>query len=381
VSVPQWEAVLEAYLEATGDLRGEDPRLNELAPQLIQLSKAQPREELDQALLRLVGALNAPHPQVAGHVALMTGCIVEEGANPGVLVKALVPRVEEALKTSTRAVEAVAQLAEMEDDDERETANVGVRTISALEWQAFVDKDPSSAQSLLALDHFCQALIAALTRQPEVLKSTAIRALAAPLTPVSELSHFAHFLARLLRVPIDEEWFIIDPRTCRGFALRVSGVANAFQVYALVHAALCVIPRSLTHWSPPVRRPPPPEETLAVANGSGPQQTLGSYVPPFTLFRWTAMSHPRRIPDSNDFRDWYSNSAVPAELARFREQRIGILGDFGIKMELGIAREFGALGASVTLARELDRRHVVELLHAFSSEPHPGHPVPGVGWP
>jgi hypothetical protein len=246
---------------------------------------------------------------------------------------------------------------------------------------AFVDENPSSAQSLLAVDHFCQALIAALTRQPEVLKSSAVQALTAPLAPVSEASHFAHFLARLLRVPISEEWFIIDPRTCRGFALQVSGVANALQVYALVHAALCAIRRSLTHWSPPVSRPQPPEETLAVANGSGPQEVSGSYVPPFTLFRWTAINHPRRIPDLSDYREWYSNSAIPAELARFGEQRIGILGDSGMKMELGIAREFSALKASVTLERELTRRHVVELLRAFSSELHPGHPVPGVGWP
>jgi hypothetical protein len=135
VSVPQWDAVLEAFLGATGDLRGEDPRLNESAQQLVKLSKVQPQEMLDHALVRLVGALNAPHPQTAGLVALMSGCIVEEGADPGVLAKALVPRVEDALRASARAVEAVAQLSEMELDDEQATTTVGDRTISAQEWQ------------------------------------------------------------------------------------------------------------------------------------------------------------------------------------------------------------------------------------------------------
>ncbi|MCK6537528.1 MAG: hypothetical protein L6Q84_31545 [Polyangiaceae bacterium] len=376
------EVVLEDFLAATSDVRGEDPRLSELAPRLLQLSKRQPRATLDHALRRLLSAVNARHPQVAGFVALMGGCLVEEGADPDVLVKALVPRVNEALTVAARACEAVAGLAEADEEDEREaTLTIGDRLISAREWEAFVDKDPSSAQSLLALDNFCQALIAALTRLPDTLKSSAVQALAVPLVQVSHASHFAHFLSRLLRVPMNEEWFIIDPKARRGFALEVSGVANAFQVYALVHAALCGAPNSLTHWAPPVPRPAPPAAVLDVANGRGPQEAPGSYVPPFTLFRWTVITEVGRLPGSGDYREWYSNSAVPAELARFGDARIGVLGHLGINMELGIAREFSALAASVKLTRELQRRHVVELLHGFSSTPGPGHPVPGVGWP
>ena len=80
------EAVLEGFLAATADVRGEDPRLNELAPQLLQLSKRQPRATLDHTLRRLLSGVNARHPQVAGFVALMGGCLVEEGADPNVLV-------------------------------------------------------------------------------------------------------------------------------------------------------------------------------------------------------------------------------------------------------------------------------------------------------
>jgi hypothetical protein len=376
------QTTLQAFLDATTDVRGEAPRLNELAPNLLELAQALPKGALDEVLARLVRALSAPHPQVAGFVALMGGCLVEKGADAGLLLKALLPRVEQALMQAPRALEAATDLPDVESEEDPASAlPVGGRMISARGWQTLVKRDPSSAQSLLALDHLCRALIAALTRAPEMLKTGPVQALSTPLTVVCEASEFAHFLARLLRVPMDEEWFVIDPRTRRGFAFHVSGVANAFQVYALLHAALCRVPRSLAHWSRPIPGPPPSDRVLSVAKGSGPQETSDSYVPPFTLFRWSAITDSRRVPNNEDFREWYSNSAVPAELAHFEGRRIGVLGNFGFKMVFGVAREFCALPAQITLRRELERPHVLELLHAFSSAPHPGHPVPGVGWP
>jgi hypothetical protein len=53
--------------------------------------------------------------------------------------------------------------------------------------------------------------------------------------------------------------------------------------------------------------------------------------------------------------------------------------DFSIKMELPVAREFGALTAKVELIAELPKGRVVDLLSAFESAEHPGHPAPGVG--
>ncbi|MEZ4222539.1 MAG: hypothetical protein R3B13_16485 [Polyangiaceae bacterium] len=376
------DEALEAFVSASADARAKDARLSELLPQVLRLSKGQPKVVVDRVLRRLLDATNAPHPQAAGLVALLSGCVVEEGADPELAVKVLVPRLEAALTAARSVVDAATNLDEVETENEQaETVEVANRLVFAREWDAIVDSDSLGAQSLLAIDHFCQPLIAALSRKPDLLKSSSVQALLAPLTHFSDASMYSHFLARLLRVPIDEEWFILDPQGCRGFALQVTGVANAFQVYALLHAVLCGVPRSITHWSRPVRGPQPPSMVLAVADGSGPQEAPGSYVPPFTLFRWSAMDHPGKIPGFDDHREWYSNSAGPAELARFGEARIGILGDVGFRMEFGLAREFAALRASVTLMRQLDRRHVVELFHAFGREVHPGHPIPGVGWP
>ena len=246
--------------------------------------------------------------------------------------------------------------------------------ISEADFQRLLHAAPKQAQSFLALDNFCRPFIAALSREPSLLKSPRLQLLGVPLSAVCDASQFAHFLARLLRVPINESWWIVDPRARRGFALRVSGVANAFQVYALVHAALVQNPRSTF-------APAPTQQVLSVARGTGPQTTSETYVPPFALFRWSAVKHPQHVPNRDDTREWYSNSAVPAELAWFEGVRVGVLGDIGLEMELGVSREFGGLAADVTLEGELERARVVELLQAFATTTHPGHPLPGVGWP
>jgi len=250
---------------------------------------------------------------------LIGGCFVENGADAATLVTALVPQVGRALTLAARVLKAASEQPEVQDDAADGTSiRVADRLISAQAWQALVNADPLSAQSLCAIDDLCRALIAALTRAPEMLERSEVRALGTPLGAVGDHSQFAHFLARLLRVPMDEEWLVIDPRSNRGFSLRVSGVANAFQVYALVHAALCAVPRSLFKWSRPVASPPPPTHVLAVAQGSGPQQIDVTYVPPFTLFRWSSITRLGYIPTNEDYQEWYSNSAVPAELARFK---------------------------------------------------------------
>lgn len=376
------KTTLAAFLEAATNPRSGDPRLNELGPKLLSLADGEPKEVLDEVLSELVGALNVPHPQVAGFVGLLCGCFVEKGADPDLLAILMLPATERALAESVRAWTAVSKLPEVAANDASTRAVViGPCRVSARQWQDVVDADPVSAQCLLALDKFCQPLIAALTRVPGLLKTEVVQRLIPLLTSASETSVYAGFLARLLRVPIDEEWLLIDPKDSRGFALRVSGVANAFQVYALIHAAMAGMPATLGQRPRSLPGHPPPEEVSAVARGDGPQQLPGVYAPPFTLFRWSSVTAKRSVPNNEDYMEWYSNSAVPAELARFNGPRIAVVGEFGFAMQLGTAREFEALKADVSVVREIATVEVGELLEAFKTAAHPGRPEPGVGWP
>lgn len=364
------QATLTAFLQSTKDPLGEDPRLRQLAQRLVQQAKDASRPTLDAALAQLNEGLRAPHPQVAAFVAVVGGCLVEDGADANILVGGLLPRVTEALHLAAGAVDAAARLQQVEPG--KGTRTLGEHVISEADFQELLRVRTAEVQSLLALDQFCQALVAALSRQPQHLKTPLVQLLGVQLSSFTEASNFAHFLARLLRVPMHEKWWIIDPRSHRGFELSVSGVANAFQVYALVHAALA----ARLGWEPA-----PPAEVLDVAAGRGPQSTTSSYVPPFTLFRWPAAKDSQPPTALTSTREWYSSSAVPTELAWFGQARVGIVGDGGFKMELSASREFGGLSAEARYEKELERSRVAELWQAFVTTPHPGHPIPGVGWP
>jgi hypothetical protein len=372
---------LAQFLEATADPRGEAPRLQALWSTLAKLIKGLPPPELDELLRALTKGLAAPHPQVAGLVALLGGCIVEEGGSPRLWAEALLPLTAQLLPAAQRAIAQASELPESSSTDLGEGVWVDGRQLSSDDYQALVERDPIGAQAFRALDHLTQPLIAALTRSPRLLKSAAVEALRPELDGLHEVSEFTGFLYELLRVPIEEQWLIIDPKGGRGFELSVTGVANAFQVYALVHAALLGAPRSLSHWRKPLPGPPPAEHILAVARGTGPQETQDIYVPPFTLFRWSAVTKQRAVPNAEDGHEWYSMSAIPAELARFEGQRVAVLGDFNVRMDMNVTRTFGALAADMRLLSELDGRRVARLLQAFATSAHPGHPVPLVGWP
>ena len=373
------DSVLAGLLEVARDETPGPEPLNALTDRLLAMIDALSESQSERAILKLIDCLDGPHPQIGGHIAWLSGCIMENGANAEPLAKALAPRVAVALEDAGRFVQAVASLPANESDGDG-GHYVQDRWVSPEQFDLLLQEDARAAQSFLALDKFCIALISSLTRAPDVLKSAAA-SLRRPLEGLEDIAQYTYYLDRLLRVPMEERWLILDPVHDRGFALQISGLANAFQVYALVHDALVHGPQGTDGWTAPVAVPGPPKEVVDVARGDGPRNGQGVYIPPFTLFRWSAVTRDRRVPNNDCTDHWYSNSAIPAELARFEDNRVAVIGEFGWKMEYAPSREFAGLRASVEVMEELRRNEVERLMIAFATAPSPGKPLPGVGWP
>lgn len=357
--------------------------INGAAGDVANAIAGQPPHQLDRTIERLLAALDAPHAQAGGIVAFLCGTAVEAGGSPEPVARALLAKLPGLLDAAGAAQSELEKLDELDPDADADGGRqVGARLLHADSVQTVVDAYPDATRAFFAIDLFCRPLIAALTRAPTLLHSADADAVRAGLYAFEDTFECAHFLARLLRVPIDEEWIVIDPTIERAFEMRVSGVANAFQVYCLLHDALG---REATVWQRlfgrgsgllPTGRPP--GELVAVASGAGPQRTDHTYTPPFTLFRWSAIVS-GAVPSMGSVHDWYSNSAVPAELTMFEGCRIAVLGHFGIRMLLPVAREFEALRADVTILRQLEGPSVGALLRRLADAPRPPPPVPGVG--
>lgn len=355
--------------------------INGAAGDVANAIAGQPPHQLDRAIERLLAALDAPHAQAGGIAAFLCGTAVEAGGSPEPVARAVLAKLPGLLHAAVAAQSELEKLDELDLDADGGTP-VGARLLPSDSVQRIVDEYPDAARAFFAIDLFCRPLIAALTRAPPLLRSAEAEAVITTLSAFEETSEYAYFLARLLRVPIDETWLVVDPTIERAFEVGVSGVANAFQVYCLLHDALgreaSVWQRLFGRGSGLLPTGRPPGELVAVASGAGPQQTDHTYTPPFTLFRWSAIV-PGAVPSTGSVHDWYSNSAVPAELSMFEGRRIAVLGHFGIRMLLPVAREFEALRANVTILRELDGPSVAALLRRLADAPRPPPPVPGVG--
>ena len=373
------DSVVAGLLDVARDPRPGPEPMSSLLQRVLEVIQGATEADLNRALTDLVRGLHGPQPQVGGHVAWACGCLVEQGADAETLCTALLDRLPRALDDARRFVDAVAPLPE-EEPDGTKGCYVRDRYVSQPQLIKLLQEDPVAAQSFTSLDGYCKGLIAAFSAAPHVLKEAG-PSLRETLSGMDDVAEYTYFLDRLLRVPMDEQWFIIDAIHDRGFVVDVTGVANAFQVYALLHDVLTRGPGGASDWSAPVTLPAPSPEVVDVARGRGAQSAEGVYIPSFTLFRWTAVSKARRVPDSGCVNEWYCMSAIPAELARFEGRRVGVIGEFNVQMEFSIAREFGRLTAGIELRDELPRSEVDRLMDAFTKTPDPGHPAPGVGWP
>jgi len=373
------DSVVAGLLEVSREPNPGPEPLSSLLRQVLDVIPGVAQADLNRALTDLVQGLRGPQPQVGGHVAWACGCLVEQGADAEPLCKVLLRRLPRVLDDARRFVDAVTPLPE-EQPDGTQGYYVGDRYVSRPQFLEVLQEDPVAAQSFTGLDGYCQALITALSSAPHMLKQAG-PSLSEKLGGIKDVAQYTYFLDRLLRVPIGEQWLIIDAIHARGFVVDVTGVANAFQVYALLHDALATGSDGMRTWSSPVDLPAPSLDVVEVASGRGDQCVEGVYTPPFTLFRWNAVTRERRVPDTSCTDEWYCMSAIPAELARFEGRRVAVIGDFNLKMNFSIAREFGRLAASIGLREELARSEVDRLMVAFTKTTDPGHPAPGVGWP
>jgi len=352
-------------LEREAPTEDESRRLQALAKKIASSAKGD-RERSNELLATLVPRLDAPHPQSAGLVAVFCGMLVEHGANVDLLTKPLLARARKALEEALRLVEASREVDEVE---EYEGVLLGKRWI-AEEWiPKHLAIDPVAVQSFVALEHFFMALVVVLSSSATLLASVEARAL---IDLMDALGIEGQALDRLSRVPLNETWLVLDPARDRGVEMTVSGVADAFQVYALVHQAL----HEAGAWPDA-----PDADVVAVADGTGPRGVDASYIPPFALFRFGVVDAAKTVPDNGEnVMDWYSNSAIPAELARHEGKRVAIVGVSSMQMIFIPRRWFPSLAAHVKVSRELSKSELDTLWKKLAEAPRPEHPTPFVGW-
>jgi hypothetical protein len=328
-----------------------------------------------EAVLRRLAEeiIDAPtRPDVAGTIALCCGALVESGLDPTVALGPILDRLERQIAPDAIAFVAACRPAaedepppsppegdetEQEGDDRERTDPVerhGERIAALM---------PTGAQSFHALEPFSLAAIAMLARSAEARKASWSRtALRASLDELGGQYGYAGLLWVMMRVLDDEPLVVLHPEQGKGYRVRISGLADNFQLHTLLADAL--IGRFSRRW---LRGRRPGQAAVAAASDGpireGAPHTRGA----FTLWTWRGLKPDGTLRDPRSgSAHRIGNEGVPADIPPFEGLRVVLLGPPPCERSWSPNRKFPALVGDLRVERILTPDEIRDLLGRIS---------------
>ena len=302
------------------------------------------------------------------HVAITGGSLVEYGAPAAVLADALLEKMPAVLASARRyADRCIADLPvldEDEEDDEDEAEeeeaeamlHVDERGISRELFRSHLEVDRPGGAALAGLEQWTLPLIASLTRdRPMLERAVADEALgkAARLMRQSD----AYWLDVLLGVELRATWLVLCPLVGRGFRVIVDGAVSNFDLHTLFADVLGAQGIG--------KRPPASlvDYIAARSDDKGVRSADGVW----NYYDWRAaeydLSDANKVPTGA----WIWNEGAPRDVPARDGTRIVLVGPPAYQRSWNVSRSFSALGATVTLDRELTADEFRATLTALKS--------------
>jgi hypothetical protein len=356
------DAILKPGLteEALADALGE----------AFQHAKQADLESRDRALAHLAERVATIPLGPASFLAVGCGALVEVGANPEPALPSIAARTREALTGATRFAEACQAQARRgpPGDLDIDDAEACIEAFG----QQVGDRMPEQADAWLAAAHLLRAMTAVLSHSASA-RATARsdHELAAALGRMLDLADpdCAGFVRQLLRVLDGEELVVLHPGLGRGYRVRISGVADNFQLDVLLAAALIGEPEQ--GWLPGTR----PDPQVAAAAKDGPvSDSLPPAIRSFKLVNWHGLRPDGTLAAGiDDHEHWIWSEGVPADIAALDGQRIVLLGPPAYPMAFNAGRRFpgmvGDLRVVETLTSEAVRAWLQRIAATAAAAP------------
>lgn len=210
---------------------------------------------LDHALKTIAPHVtSAPHPQRAGYAAVFCGGLVEHGGDPTIALPFLLDRIARVAPGASLFVAACEKRAaaappkppapkkvssdEEDDGDDEEEMDPAARAVEEF-GEEVGEEDPDLAAAWAGLDMIGRAAVASLIKAPAARIAAGAREdLSAPIAKLADVHPWAMWLDLLFKVPHEEPLLVLHPALEKGFLVRVSGVADNFQLHTLLADAL-----------------------------------------------------------------------------------------------------------------------------------------------
>jgi hypothetical protein len=332
-----------------------------LLAELIGAASVEPIAVRTEVVVAIADRLERLHPQVAAHLALGAGALVESGVSAALLGRAIVDPLERVLEHATRFVERVHDL---EDADGQATIEIGRRSIARADIDAIADDDYPCVASFFSLATWYRPAVAAFSRDRDSLREMKKRPrYREALAALGDSSEGTFWLSILIEATIDEPFVLLFPELGEAYEVVLDGVVDCGQLTVLASAAL----------EDPLGRigasPPASEEAIAVMRGDGPQQDPNAaYSSTFHLYPWNAIDPETGLPEDGRV-TWSAPGGtgshslppdfLPATIEPIDGRRAlvvvgpGARGGMRFVRVIAATRMFSALPASIASAKRL----------------------------
>jgi hypothetical protein len=365
----QLDTAVQALIAASESSHKKDI----LQPLCLEVSKSAlgaSSSEVNAAVATLaatVAQYGLPKAVAAGHLALAAGCLIDGGASPAPLIAPLLKSLPRLLNLAgTFAAEAAKFALSPEESkkvqDQKGGAWVKDRFVPAEQMNALRERNPNGRVAARCMNLWCPPAISCLSR--DMTARTHARMMIRIDPVLRDFDASALWLARLLDVRDYEPYLVIAPDFGIGFRLRVSGVADNFQLQTLLADVLI---GNVASTSLPGDKPP--ELAAAVAWGTGPQKVGGSVTGHWDLYNWKAVSPggtlSRPVPTAN----WILGEQIPSEIPMFADLRVILLAPPSYLRGWGNSRRFAGLRASMAIEEILDPQVVTAWMKRFGDAP------------
>ncbi|MBL0212528.1 MAG: hypothetical protein IPQ07_01440 [Myxococcales bacterium] len=269
----------------------------------------------------MIGHVDDEHPQVGAHIALAGGALVEHGASPTELGRALVAPLERALVDAARMVAYAKQYGhehahehadddgdvppddpDVPDDDEDDEAGdhgeagdhrhehdhgeghahaleIGGWALTDEQLETIAARDVAAVRAWASLEMWYRPAVAAWSRDLSVLREVQARStLRAAIDALAGETATTHWLSVLLAAVASAPFVVLVPELEEAWAFTADGVVDMGQLTVLLSKAL----------ADPLARlgasGPATEAELDVMSGAGPQSSDGGYSSSFAFY-------------------------------------------------------------------------------------------------
>jgi len=377
-------AFMSAVSEFIDAIRGQKAWVDELNNHSQKvgglLEEATPAE-VEESLRQFASLFPNVPPVATGLVALSCGSLVERGGNPeiaGAALLNLLPRILEAvtdfLNRCRARLEADPDVtAEIQNRAQKDDYDLDTY-IADESWDALAQRygpelfqeAPIAVFAHMSEYVYCLGVIAHLS-QSKQLRSVA-RARPELLQRSLEVNAAAgrgSFLTDMLRVLDDERLIVLYPGEQKGFEVRISGIADNFQLHTLLAGELIGDPKA--GW---LSGEKPDPKVVAQARGAeitARLHTTGA----FNLWNWTGLQPDGKLPAGQTFGHacWIWNEGNPGDILPFEGVRVVLLGSPPYSRSWNAGRRFANMPAEFVVEHILAPDVVRDWLARIAAAP------------